>query len=71
MKETRVKTLFVFIAECNIMSTIYTPKKIIYAPNDPFFEEGNIAIRAILLQREARSATEIDMIEQEATDLSK
>jgi predicted alpha/beta-fold hydrolase len=53
------------------MSTIYTPRKVIYAPNDPFFEEGNIAIRAVLLQREAQSSIEIDMIEQEATDLSK
>lgn len=53
------------------MSTIYTARKVIFTHNDPFFEEGNIAIRAILLQREARSEREIDMIEQEATDLSK
>jgi hypothetical protein len=53
------------------MSTIYIPQKRIYATNDPFFEEGNIALRAIRLKKQAESDSEIDMIQQEETELQK
>lgn len=52
------------------MSTIYTPKKRIYAPDDPFFEEGNIALRAIWLQKQAQSEIEYNMIKEEASNLA-
>lgn len=52
------------------MSTIYIPQKRIYAPNDPFFEEGNIALRAIWLARQAKSEVEVDMIQEEALELT-
>lgn len=48
------------------MSTIYRPTKRIYLPNDPFFEEGNIALRAYWLKKEAHNEHEIEMIQQEA-----
>lgn len=51
------------------MSTIYIPQKRIYAPNDPFFEEGNIALRAIWLKKQAVSDAEVNMIQQEQEDL--
>lgn len=51
------------------MSTIYTPKKIIYAPNDPFFIEGNIALRSIWLQKEAQSQDEVIAIKNEESQL--
>ncbi|KAG2205359.1 hypothetical protein INT47_007144 [Mucor saturninus] len=51
------------------MSTIYIPQKRIYAPNDPFFEEGNIALRALWLKRQAASDAEVHMIQQEQQDL--
>lgn len=53
------------------MSTIYLPKKRIYAANDPFFEEGNIALRAIWLKKQAESEYEVDMIQEELTELQK
>lgn len=53
------------------MSTIYNPKKRKYAQNDPFFEEGNIALRAFWLQKEAQSQLEIDMIIEQANNLSR
>lgn len=53
------------------MSTIYIPKKRIYAPEDPFFEEGNIALRAIWLARHAASEVEINMIQEEALELTR
>lgn len=51
------------------MTTIYIPQKRIYAPNDPFFEEGNIALRAIWLKRQAESDLEVDMIQHEQEEL--
>lgn len=53
------------------MSTTYIPKKRIYAANDPFFEEGNIALRAIWLKKQAESEYEVDMIQEELTELQK
>jgi K+-sensing histidine kinase KdpD len=50
---------------------IYIPQKRIYAANDPFFEEGNIALRAIWLKRQAQSDVEVDLIQQEVTELYK
>ncbi|KAI8641922.1 hypothetical protein BD408DRAFT_443907 [Parasitella parasitica] len=52
------------------MSTIYIPQKRIYAPNDPFFDEGNIALRAIWLQKQAQSEFELDMIKEEGLNLT-
>lgn len=52
------------------MSTIYTPQKRIYLPNDPFFEEGNIALRSIWLQKQAQSENELEMIKEEASELA-
>lgn len=51
------------------MTTIYIPQKRVYAPNDPFFEEGNIALRAIWLKRQAESDLEVDMIQHEQEEL--
>lgn len=51
------------------MSTIYRSRKVIYAPNDPFFNEGNIALRSIWLQKEAHSQDEINAIKEEETQL--
>lgn len=50
---------------------VYIPHKRIYAPNDPFFTEGNIELRAIWLKKQAQSDLEVDIIQQEAVDLSK
>ncbi|KAL7320052.1 hypothetical protein PS15m_003123 [Mucor circinelloides] len=52
------------------MSTIYRPQKRIYLPNDPFFEEGNIALRSIWLQKQAQSENELEMIKKEASELA-
>ncbi|KAL9537576.1 hypothetical protein MBANPS3_011649 [Mucor bainieri] len=52
------------------MSTIYTPQKRIYLPNDPFFEEGNIALRSIWLQKQAQSENELEMIQEQASELA-
>ncbi|EPB91393.1 hypothetical protein HMPREF1544_01714 [Mucor circinelloides 1006PhL] len=52
------------------MSTIYRPQKHIYLPNDPFFEEGNIALRSIWLQKQAQSENELEMIKKEASELA-
>ncbi|RCH81763.1 hypothetical protein CU098_007966 [Rhizopus stolonifer] len=51
------------------MSTIYRSKPVIYKPNDPFFQEGNVALRSIWLQKEAETKQEIAMIQQETMDL--
>lgn len=68
----RVKQFFAFFFfSLRDMSTIYIPQKRIYAPNDPFFEEGNIALRAIWLAKQAESELEIDMIQEEALDLTR
>lgn len=53
------------------MSAIYIPRKRKYAANDLFFEEGNIALRAHWLARDAQDAHDIEMIEQEARLLSE
>ncbi|KAI8390336.1 hypothetical protein BD560DRAFT_380679 [Blakeslea trispora] len=53
------------------MSPIYKPTKIIYAPHDPFFQEGNIALRAIWLLQQASSEQEIQSISEEATQLTQ
>lgn len=53
------------------MSSIYIPQKRIYAPNDPFFREGNIALRAIWLQKQAQTEREIQMIQQEVSQLAQ
>lgn len=50
---------------------IYTPQKRLYAPDDPFFQEGNIALRAIWLARDAESEHEIDMIREQADSIQK
>ncbi|KAI8379232.1 uncharacterized protein BYT42DRAFT_613560 [Radiomyces spectabilis] len=51
---------------------MYTPTKRIYAPNDPFFQEGNIALRAIWLERDAaESGNDADMVREEADRLAQ
>ncbi|KAI9488764.1 hypothetical protein BDB00DRAFT_29862 [Zychaea mexicana] len=50
---------------------LYTPCKHIYPPNDPFFQEGNIALRAYWLERDAKSEREIALIRQEANSLAE
>ncbi|CAO3642504.1 unnamed protein product [Mucor hiemalis] len=68
-RKEKSQTIFCFFS-LRDMSTIYIPQKRIYAPNDPFFEEGNIALRAIWLAKQAESELEIDMIQEEALDLT-
>ena len=60
---------FYNLFETNFMSSIYTPRKRRREANDPFFEEGNIALRAIWLNKQARSQMELDMIQEEVTEL--
>ncbi|KAI8343094.1 hypothetical protein BC941DRAFT_508545 [Chlamydoabsidia padenii] len=51
-------------------SLIYTPTKRIFSCNDEFFKEGNIALRAYWLERDAATETDVNMIRQEANTLS-
>lgn len=53
------------------MFSLYKPTKVIRDSNDPFFEEGNIAIRAYWLERDARSEQDIAIIRQEASMLAE
>lgn len=53
------------------MSTIYRPKKRKYPQNDPFFEEGNVALRAFWLRKEATSQAEIEMITEQTDNVSR
>ncbi|KAG2222716.1 hypothetical protein INT45_011204, partial [Circinella minor] len=50
---------------------LYKPQKIIYQPNDPFFEEGNIALRAYWLERDAENERDVALIRQEANLLAQ
>lgn len=50
---------------------LYTPTKVIYKPSDPFFNEGNIALRAYWLQRDAVDRHNAELIREEATRLAK
>lgn len=62
--------LRVFFSCICFMSPIYQPTKIIYAPHDPFFKEGNIALRALWLQQQAASQQEAELILNEAIQLT-
>ncbi|KAI8086289.1 uncharacterized protein BX664DRAFT_335431 [Halteromyces radiatus] len=53
-----------------MVAPIYTPTKRIYSCDDDFFKEGNIALRAYWLERDAAADLDIDMIRQEATTLT-
>ena len=51
--------------------SLYKPHKVIYQPNDPFFEEGNIALRAYWLERDAENERDAALIRQEANLLAE
>lgn len=53
------------------MFSLYKPTKVIRDVTDPFFEEGNIAIRAYWLERDARSDQDIAIIREEASMLAE
>jgi hypothetical protein len=52
------------------MSTIYTPLKRKYAIEDSFFEQGNIALRALRLKKQATDDFEKEIIQQEEVALT-
>jgi hypothetical protein len=51
------------------MSTIYKPTKRIYSVTDPFFQEGNILLRAYWLKKQVQSKQEIEWIQQETNSI--
>ncbi|CAO3629306.1 unnamed protein product [Cunninghamella echinulata] len=52
-------------------SAIYIPTKRLFNYKDDFFKEGNIALNAYWLEREATSDLDINMIREEAQLLTK